>query len=66
MANSIANKNKKYVIMEFGTCKKEDYDNLVINCKTFIARMYTDYSFEVDGNSYSNKEFHLKFSVFTF
>ena len=54
---------RTYVVREFSVCKREDADNLIIDCKTFVATMYNNYKFKVSGEMYSNENFHEMFSI---
>lgn len=51
-----------YIIKEFTVCAKEDSDNLVINCKTYIAELLSNFNIIVDGTSYDNNTFHELYS----
>jgi len=55
--------NKKYVIREFTVCTRIDSNNLLINCTTYIAKMYNDFTVLVNDKLYTNNDFNNKFSV---
>ena len=52
-----------FLIREFTVCKREDSVNSIINCETFIAKMYNDYSFEVNEKPYTIVDFNETFSA---
>ncbi|MBU3173322.1 hypothetical protein [Clostridium estertheticum] len=57
--------NTKYVIRQFTVCKRSDSNDLVNNCKTFVAEMYNNFDCKVDGILYSNDEFNKIFTINT-
>jgi len=53
----------KYLIREFTVCKREDSRNLIIDCETFVARLFSDYSYDVEGTPYGMLDFNETFSI---
>lgn len=53
---------KVYIVREFTVCKREDSENLNINCNHYLAKMYNNGTFEVNNVKYTANEFN---NVFT-